>query len=269
MNSGLAQDPLVRLQRRGNISVKGKEGLMETYWVLDSQQPFFEQSQPGTPLAVVANRSLAMRPAVRRQTKDSCELAWLGGPAVAAGAAAAAAASLCWSASDSSDACSEIPTNCSPELGPEISVANHLKSNVHCVVKLGNNSAITMTSRPKDGSSRRSGSLLMNSAEQQISTGTCSINNIMKSDVYAIQSVRNGSSMMTQSQNRRDLRVLEFVSKTYEGPCLGEVPAISRSQDGSDNMISHENASRCDENGSIDGDWMPDGPGAGFEPQAM
>ena len=44
------QDPgAVRLQRRGLISVKGKQGLMETYWVLDHTQEPYDRSQPNSP----------------------------------------------------------------------------------------------------------------------------------------------------------------------------------------------------------------------------
>ena len=44
------QDPgAVHLQRRGLISVKGKQGLMETYWILDIAQEPFDHSQPNSP----------------------------------------------------------------------------------------------------------------------------------------------------------------------------------------------------------------------------
>jgi class 3 adenylate cyclase len=45
-----SQDPgAVHLQRRGLISVKGKQGLMETYWILDLAQEPFDHSQPNSP----------------------------------------------------------------------------------------------------------------------------------------------------------------------------------------------------------------------------
>ncbi len=72
-----AQDPaVVRLQRRGLISVKGKQGLVETFWVLDLDQAPYDASPPRSPAPRPAPAPPPPRPSAQFRLESA--IGWVG-----------------------------------------------------------------------------------------------------------------------------------------------------------------------------------------------